>query len=76
MDRNGNGMGWKCLLVKKDTRVFLAKQINGTKGLSIEREKSWADLKFFRITGASAFVLMTVSVTRLGKISPFRLLFT
>jgi hypothetical protein len=76
MDRNGNGMGWKWLLVKKDTRVFLAKQINGTKRLSIKRDKSWADLKFFHFTVVSAFVLMTVSVTRLGEISPFRLLFT
>ncbi len=29
-DRNGNGVGWKWPLVKKDTCVFLSMQINRT----------------------------------------------
>ncbi len=35
LDRNGNGVGWKWLLVKRDTWVFLANQINRTNWLSI-----------------------------------------
>ncbi len=35
LDRNGNGMGWKWPIVKRDTLVFLAKQINRINRLSI-----------------------------------------
>ncbi len=55
LHRNGNGVSWKWSLVKKDTCVFLTKRING---LSVKRDKSWVDLKFFRFTGASTFALM------------------
>ncbi len=34
-------------------------QINRINGLSIKRNKSWVDLKFFTFTGASSFILMT-----------------
>ncbi len=35
LDRNGNGIGWKWPLVKRDTWVFLVKQINRINRLSI-----------------------------------------
>ncbi len=35
LDRNGNGMGWKWPLLKRDTLVFLVKQINRINRLSI-----------------------------------------
>ncbi len=63
LDRNENGMDWKWPLVKKDTWVFLVKQINRIKRLSIKMDKSWVGLKFFRFIGASAFVLMTMCFT-------------
>jgi hypothetical protein len=34
-------------------------QINRINGLSIKRNKSWVDLKFFLFAGASRFILMT-----------------
>jgi hypothetical protein len=46
-DRSGNGVGWKCPFVKKDTRVFLVTQINRINSLSVKRDKSWVDHKFF-----------------------------
>jgi hypothetical protein len=58
LDRNGNGVGWKWPLVKKDTRVFLENQINIINRLSIKRDESWVGLKFFCFTGASTFILM------------------
>ncbi len=36
---------------------IFAKQINRINRLSIKRDKSWVDLKFFGFTGASTFVL-------------------
>jgi hypothetical protein len=36
LDKNGNGVGRKWSLVKKDTFVFLVKQINRTNKLSIK----------------------------------------
>jgi hypothetical protein len=36
LDRNGNGMGQKCPLVKKHTSVFLVMQINRTNKLLIK----------------------------------------
>jgi hypothetical protein len=40
LDRNGNGVGQKWLLVKMDTRVFLVMQINRTNKLSTELGRS------------------------------------
>jgi hypothetical protein len=58
LDRNGNDVGWKWQLVKKDTLVFLAKQINRTNRLSIKVDKSWMVMEFFCFTGASTYGLM------------------
>ncbi len=63
LDRNGNGVGWKCPLVEDDTWVFLVKEINIMNRVSIRRDKSWFGLKFFHFTGASTFVLMTPHFT-------------
>jgi hypothetical protein len=58
LDRNGNGVGWKWPLVKKETRVFLAKQINIKNRLPIKRDQFWVGLKFFCFPDASTFILM------------------
>ncbi len=57
LDRNGNGMGWKWPIVKRDTLVFLVKQINRINRLSIILGG------FFHFTGASTFVIMTCFTT-------------
>ncbi len=63
LDRNGYGEDWKWPLVKKDTWVFLAKQINRINRLSIKMDKSWVVLKFFHFIGDSTFILMMMNFT-------------
>ncbi len=58
LDRNGNDIGWKWQLVKKDTLVFLVKQISRTNRLSIKVDKSWMVIEFFCFTGASTYGLL------------------
>jgi hypothetical protein len=61
LDRNGNGSGWKRLLVKMDTWLFLVKQING----QIDCQSNWVGLKSHSFTGAAIFILIGTITLRL-----------
>ncbi len=47
LDRNGNGVGSEMAVSEKGHLSIFAKQINKTIRLSIKRDNSWVDLKFF-----------------------------